>query len=272
MKLLARDEFREGVFARDKHLCVICGLPAADAHHILERRLFTDGGYYLDNGASLCPKHHLLAESTELSCDEIRTKAGITKIIIPEHLYDDLNYDKWGNIILPTGERLRGELFDDLSVQKVIQPVLGDFSKYMKYPRTYHVPWSVMGKDDRQLKDDSCFDGQEVIGTVKMDGENCLDGETIIITEDGEKTIKEICETQYKGKTITFNELTSELEWKEIVNHMQVETNEDDEWFELEIENNTKLRITGEHYVFLPKLNCYRQVKDLSEEDEILLL
>ena len=32
-KLLTRDEFREGVFKRDAHKCVICGEPAKDAHH-----------------------------------------------------------------------------------------------------------------------------------------------------------------------------------------------------------------------------------------------
>ncbi len=37
--LLNRDRFREGVFARDNNLCVICGALAKDAHHIVERRL-----------------------------------------------------------------------------------------------------------------------------------------------------------------------------------------------------------------------------------------
>ncbi len=53
---MTRDDFRNAVFARDNHRCVICGEPAKDAHHILERRLFPDGGYYLNNGASLCEK------------------------------------------------------------------------------------------------------------------------------------------------------------------------------------------------------------------------
>ena len=30
-----------------------------DAHHIMDRRLWKDGGYYLSNGAALCSKHHL---------------------------------------------------------------------------------------------------------------------------------------------------------------------------------------------------------------------
>jgi len=92
--LLDRDTFRESVFKRDGHLCVICGQPAIDAHHIIERRLFSNGGYYLNNGASLCEKHHLEAEMTVLECDTIRSAAGIEVVVIPEHFYEDVEYDK----------------------------------------------------------------------------------------------------------------------------------------------------------------------------------
>ena len=173
-KLLTRDEFREGVFKRDGHKCVICGAPAKDAHHILERRLFSDGGYYLDNGSSLCEEHHIKAEETTLSCDEIREKCGIKTIVLPEHFYSDIDYDKWGNIIRATGERLKGDLFYDESVQKILKQggVLNLFQKYVKYPRTYHLPWSNLLKDDRLMKDDKCFEGKRVVVTLKMDGEN----------------------------------------------------------------------------------------------------
>jgi hypothetical protein len=171
--LLTRDDFRNSVFERDSHKCVICGAPAVDAHHIIERRLFPDGGYYLNNGASLCEKHHLLAESTELSCDDIRKAAGIIEIVIPPHLYLDAEYDKWGNEILKSGERLQGELFNDESVQKIIAPVLNLFTNRIKYPRTYHLPESPgMTKDDRQMDDSEIFIGKEVVITEKMDGEN----------------------------------------------------------------------------------------------------
>jgi hypothetical protein len=173
-KLLSRDEFRETTFERDDFKCVICGKPVKDAHHIIERRLFSDGGYYLENGASLCSEHHIEAEKTTLSCDEIREKAGIQNVIIPDHFYSDYTYDKWGNIELPTGVRIKGELFYDESVQKILKQgnVLDLFQKYVKYPRTYHLHWSNMLKDDRMLKDDSHFIGKRVIGTLKMDGEN----------------------------------------------------------------------------------------------------
>lgn len=173
-KLLTRDDFREGVFNRDNHKCVICGEPAKDAHHIIERRLFTDGGYYLDNGASLCEIHHILAEQTILTCDEIREKIGIKTPILPDHFYHDIDYDKWGNIINPDGKRFKGELFYDESVQKILKSgnVLDLFQKYIKYQRTYHLPWSNLLKDDRKLENDDNFKGKEVVVTLKMDGEN----------------------------------------------------------------------------------------------------
>lgn len=171
MKLLTRDQFRESVFQRDQNECVICGNPAKDAHHIIERRLFTDGGYYLDNGASLCEKHHLEAESTVLSCEQIRDACDIKTIILPEHYYTDLEYDKWGNIICLDGERLKGELFYDESVQKILDKNIV-FKKYIKYPRTYHIPKSNVSKDDKQLKSYENFEGKRVIVTIKLDGEN----------------------------------------------------------------------------------------------------
>jgi len=173
--LKTRDQFREGVFERDNHQCVICKAPAVDAHHIIERRLWPDEGYYLDNGASLCGLHHMEAEQTKLSVEQIREAAGIRKAILPPHLYNDQIYDKWGNPVLPNGTRLRGDLFFDQSVQKI----LGDggaltlFTTHVKYPRTYHLPWSPgLTKDDRMMTNPDPFKGREVIATIKMDGEN----------------------------------------------------------------------------------------------------
>jgi hypothetical protein len=174
-KLLSRDDFREGVFKRDGHLCVVCKELAVDAHHIIERRLFDDGGYYLSNGASLCEQHHLEAEMTVRSVEELREAAGIAKWTIPSHLYGDQRYDKWGNPIMPNGQRLKGELFWDESVQKILGQgrVLGDFTNQVKYPRTHHLPWSPgITEDDRVLSNLSSLQGRRVIVTEKMDGEN----------------------------------------------------------------------------------------------------
>lgn len=174
-KLLTRDCFRESVFARDSYKCVICAKPAKYAHHIIERRLFPDGGYYIDNGASLCEKHHIEAEMTTLSPRKLREIIGIKKIILPPHLYSDQEYDKWGNPILSNGKRLKGELFQDESVQKILEKgnILSLYTKYIKYPRTYHLPWSPgLTKDDRMMENVDHFKGKNVVATIKMDGEN----------------------------------------------------------------------------------------------------
>ena len=136
-QLLTRDQFREAVFNRDKHTCVVCAKPGIDAHHILERRLFTDGGYYLNNGVTLCSDCHKAAESTSLTCEELRQRAGITVQCLPEHLEADGVYDKWGNPLIPNGQRFRGELFDEEGVQRALRDHLYLFTKRVKYPRTY---------------------------------------------------------------------------------------------------------------------------------------
>jgi len=173
-QLLTRDNFREAVFYRDKGACVFCGEEAADAHHIMERRLFPDGGYYLSNGASVCPEHHIKCETTEISVEEVREAAGIDKYVIPPHLYMDTVYDKWGNPILPNGQRLKGELFHDESVQKILAQggVLQQFTHWVKYSRTHHLPWSPgITDDDRVLTSLNPFIGNRVIVTAKQDGE-----------------------------------------------------------------------------------------------------
>lgn len=168
---MTRDEFREAVFRRDNYSCVMCGAKAQDAHHIIERRLFSDGGYYLDNGASLCAEHHILAETTELTCEEIRENAKISSVVLPSDFYLDTRYDKWGNSFSPDGVRFRGPLFSDTSVRKII---VGDFVAYTKYPRTLHLPWSVGTNDDRIASSTDLITlyGRELIITEKMDGEN----------------------------------------------------------------------------------------------------
>lgn len=168
-----RREFKRAVFNRDNHSCVHCDKPAQDAHHLMERRLFDDGGYQLDNGVSLCSVCHILAEQTMLSTSELRQAAGIETIVLPSHLYGDYEYDKWGNILLPNGDRIRGGLFYDESVQKILPYSIKDtFTPYVKHPKTYHAPWTQSTtKDDKIHIDMSDFVGRDVIVTLKRDGE-----------------------------------------------------------------------------------------------------
>jgi len=169
-----RKDFREAVLGRDNHSCVWCDMPAQDAHHLMERRLFDDGGYVVNNGVSVCGPCHIKAEQTVISPNDLRRAAKIEAVVLPPHLYSDYKYDKWGNIVNPNGTRIRGELFFDTSVQKIIpQRIKELFIPYVKYPRTYHVPWTASTtRDDRIHASMSHFHGKEVVVTEKRDGEN----------------------------------------------------------------------------------------------------
>ena len=117
--LLSREQFKLAVFKRDKMSCVVCKDAAVDAHHLLERKLFSDGGYYLNNGVSLCEHCHLRAETTELSVEHLRQLAKIINVVLPVGFYTHKTYDKWGNEI-KDGQLIPGPLFDDKGCQVML--------------------------------------------------------------------------------------------------------------------------------------------------------
>lgn len=122
--LLTREEFKDKVFARDHYTCIFCKKEAVDAHHIIDRKLWVDGGYYLNNGASVCEEHHWAVEKTDISVQEVWDKCGITQAFLPPDFNATLNYDKWGNILLDNGMREPGKMFFEENVQKILKDKL----------------------------------------------------------------------------------------------------------------------------------------------------
>ena len=258
MKLLSRNEFKKQVFTRDNGQCVFCDKPATDAHHIIDRSLFPDGGYYLDNGVAVCNEHHLKCETTDISTTQIRNTCKIKNVILPPHLYLDSIYDKWGNIELPNGTRLKGEIFFEDNVQKMLQNHLHLFREQVKYPRTYHLPWSPGATvDDKVLSDVSSFIGKDVVISIKMDGESSsvypdyfharsIDSDN----HESRNWVKNYCarfqhdipkgwrvcfENLYALHTIHYHNLTSYINGISIWNEFNVCLNWDNtlEWFQL---------------------------------------
>lgn len=117
--LLSREDFKTQVFARARGKCVVCGAPAVDAHHIVERKLFEDGGYYLDNGAAVCEADHWRCETTLLGVDDIRWAAGIGSVVVPSAMLGQA-IDKWGNRVWPSGMRSWGPLEHDTGARKAL--------------------------------------------------------------------------------------------------------------------------------------------------------
>ncbi|MNR71363.1 hypothetical protein D3C71_19780 [compost metagenome] len=118
--LLSRADFKLFVFQRAGGKCIFCSRPAADAHHVLERKLFPDGGYYSGNGAAVCDLHHWQCETTELSVERVREAAGISRPVLPPGFEADLQYDKWGNVLRADGLRQAGPLRDDDGMRRAL--------------------------------------------------------------------------------------------------------------------------------------------------------
>jgi hypothetical protein len=118
--LLSREAFKNWVFARSGGKCVFCGQHAVDPHHVLERKLFADGGYFLGNGAAVCEQHHWDCETTQLSVEQVRAAAGILVPTLPPGLDAQQTYDKWGNQVWPSGLRTWGPLEQDTGARKAL--------------------------------------------------------------------------------------------------------------------------------------------------------
>lgn len=103
----------------------------------------------------------------------------------------------------------------------------------------------------------------------KTDEPRCISGSSVLNTDKGNFTIKEICESKESFKVKSFNTETNEIEYKDIIGTGIMSNNND--WYEIELEDSTKVILTSEHPVYLPELNCYRQVKDLKSNDLVLL-
>lgn len=127
MKLLTREEFRRQTLSRFGGRCVVpaCSESAVDAHHILNRNLFTssdqEGGYFLENGSGLCSVHHLDAERTLISTVDLYEWCEIATPAFPHDFDSALEYDTWGNIVREDGGRTRGPLFDNEGCQHALK-------------------------------------------------------------------------------------------------------------------------------------------------------
>jgi hypothetical protein len=121
----------------------------------MERALWTDpaeeGGYIVDNGASLCGLHHIHAERNFFPPQACRNWAGITVRVLPKGLDPERWYNKWG------------------------QPIPSPTRDEVKYPSTMYLPFSpsidvsergLIGLDDLTEK--------PLVISLKMDGSNCM--------------------------------------------------------------------------------------------------
>ena len=158
--MITRDQFRERVFERDNHTCVVpgCNAPAVDAHHILERHLWLADdpypeGYHLANGASVCELHHRACESNAIPPQALRRWLNL-ETVLPQQLDPNKIWNKWG-------EEIKSSLHF-----------------HAKYPGTPYFPFSETVDLDDDLIDIQCLLNKPLMFTIKMDGSN------VVLTKD----------------------------------------------------------------------------------------
>lgn len=162
-----RKQFRHDCKERDNHECIVpwCDNQPDEVHHILERALWSDGGYIQNNGASVCNKHHRYAEENQIPPQAFWFWAGIPtdNIPLPDQL-DTIAVDKWGD--------------------KYETPPWQDLREDIKYQSSRHLMplyWhdntladERIENDDTQLQTLEDFVGIPLVITHKMDGGNCM--------------------------------------------------------------------------------------------------
>lgn len=154
-ELLERHEFREQALGRDNGECVVpwCSRSADEVHHIIERSLWEDGGYYLRNAASVCNPHHRYAESNDIPPQAFWRWIECEPLVPGQ--FEDFHINKWG---------------DDFE-----KPPWKQHREEIKYPSTGHLPsspeWDGTRVDFQSV--DPFVDVPAVI-TIKMDGGNAM--------------------------------------------------------------------------------------------------
>ena len=148
----------------------------------------------------------------------------------------------------PLVRELRGLVLDEDTLEPVVVP----FFKFGNYGESY-VP---------------DIDWKTAFVSQKLDG--CVHADTLVKTTKGDVKISDICKDHSKYQVLTFNHTTNEIE-AEIPEAISVKTATNN-WYELELEDGKKLKVTGNHRIWCKNLQCYRRVDELDGTEDLQVL
>jgi len=118
------------------------------------------------------------------------------------------------------------------------------------------------------LQDSESFNWNNCIIFNKYDG--CLDYNTVIETlEHGDLKIGYIVDNKIKCHVKSYDIYTNTIVYPTIDGYS--EKDNIDNWYEIEMDNGVKLKVTENHYIYMEKLKCWRKVKDLCVGDDLLI-
>jgi len=182
------------------------------------------------------------------------------------------NFDFLGKIVWVEGYEFE-ELNGTPICSKYINPATLRIARENQGKKTKAAKTSVMFKEHFDTahfgKEAHKFDfGQTIIITEKLHG--CVKWDTEVETlENGVMTIKEIVDNKLDVRIKAYDTETDEIVYVPIDDYYTIQ--DEGDWYEIELEDGKTITITGNNPVWLPELNCYRNVEDL-KGDEILLI
>ena len=95
----------------------------------------------------------------------------------------------------------------------------------------------------------------------------CLEANTVVLTEEGEKTIQEICDSKYNGRVLSFDLTSGKQLFKKVISHSIGEDCE--EWFEIALDDGRKIIATSNHRFWIEDMKCWREIGNLKIGDEL---
>lgn len=108
--------------------------------------------------------------------------------------------------------------------------------------------------------------------TTKWDG--CVHEDTIILTNEGDMTIKQIVENPeiWKRLRIVGRDISGELSYDVMTElHHGMKNEGDKSWLEITLENGSTIKLTEDHEVHTTNRG-WVQAKDLTEDDDVTML
>lgn len=158
--------------------------------------------------------------------------------------YDQIESDFSLNLV----RQCRGLILDE----DTLEPVCVPFFKFFNAGESHadEIDWSTAWTSE------------------KKDG--CVHPDTPIKTTVGDIPIKEICDNPEKYTLLTFNHETGMLE-EDVAEGVSV-MDSSGNWFEIELDNGRKIKLTGNHMVWCNDLNCYRRVDELTGNEDMMII
>ena len=159
-------------------------------------------------------------------------------------------YGRYGIAWEPLVEECRGIIFDTTNFYKIVAL---PFKKFFNYGEgSFHYP-----------------SAGSTISKIYTKEDGCCDADTIIATPNGDMTIKDIVDNKYTGDVYSYNIDKGLIETKQVIGHSVMRNNND--WYEIELEDGSIVKLTATHKVWIPNINAYRRVDQLLGDEEFLL-